>query len=191
MTVTVANTDITNTFDYWRNRTNELAFAMSNKAVTTNSSPAVGDASITGNFKSNTVTIGLSDQNVIIKAPTPAEFAGGYLLSANGQWASPDGGIKTGSVLDSNPIMVDSWPTDSVAAAEYKLHFKAVNSDSYSYSKLSLLHDTKNAYITEYAMLVSNGQLTTVSANVNAGLVRVYVSAVGSGVNYRIARGSI
>ena len=48
MTVIVANTANTNTFDYWRNRTNELATAMSTKAVTVDSNTATGNAAITG-----------------------------------------------------------------------------------------------------------------------------------------------
>lgn len=48
MTVSVANTSNTNTFHYWINRTNELADAMSTKAVTVGSNAAVGNAEITG-----------------------------------------------------------------------------------------------------------------------------------------------
>lgn len=56
MTVNVANTANNNTFDYWRNRTNELAYYMSVYAVTANSSnAAVGNAAITGIFSSNSL----------------------------------------------------------------------------------------------------------------------------------------
>lgn len=48
MTVSVANTFHTSTFHYWLNRTNELASAMSTKAVTVSSNAAVGNAEITG-----------------------------------------------------------------------------------------------------------------------------------------------
>ena len=57
MTVTVANTANTNTFDYWRVRTNELADAMSNKAVTVESTAAVGNAAITGTFTANVLIV--------------------------------------------------------------------------------------------------------------------------------------
>lgn len=56
MTVNVANTANNNTFDYWRNRTNEIAYYMSVYAVTANSSnAAVGNAAITGIFSSNSL----------------------------------------------------------------------------------------------------------------------------------------
>lgn len=55
MTYTVANTATTNTFDYWRSRTNEVAHAMTNFAVTVNSNAAVGNAAVTGIFFANTL----------------------------------------------------------------------------------------------------------------------------------------
>ena len=50
MTIAVQNTALTNTFDFWRTRTNELAYAMSTYAVTTGANAAVGNAAITGTF---------------------------------------------------------------------------------------------------------------------------------------------
>ena len=65
MTIAVANTEITNTFDYWRNRTNELADAMSNYVVTTDSNTTTGNASITGKFTANIVSVGNATVNVV------------------------------------------------------------------------------------------------------------------------------
>lgn len=78
MTVSVANTANTNTFDYWRNRTNELAYSMSTYAVTAGgSNSAVGDAAITGTFTANGlvllndgVRIGNSSVNAEINVST-------------------------------------------------------------------------------------------------------------------------
>ena len=50
MTVTVANTATTNSWEYWLDRTNELAFAQTYKNVSVGSNTAVGDASISGTF---------------------------------------------------------------------------------------------------------------------------------------------
>ena len=57
MTIAVANTGNTNTFDYWRNRTNELAYAMSTYTVTTGGGTAAGNAAISGTFTANDLTI--------------------------------------------------------------------------------------------------------------------------------------
>ena len=50
MTVNVSNTAVTNTPTYLIDRTNELADAMSTKAVTVGSNTAIGDAAINGTF---------------------------------------------------------------------------------------------------------------------------------------------
>jgi hypothetical protein len=56
MTISIQNTAITNTFDFWRTQTNYLASAMSNIVVTVNSNTAVGNASITGTMVANLFT---------------------------------------------------------------------------------------------------------------------------------------
>ena len=77
MTVTVANTGNTNTFDYWRNRTNELAYAMTTYAVTAGgSNTAAGNAAITGTFTANVlvvntgINIGNSTVNAVVNTST-------------------------------------------------------------------------------------------------------------------------
>lgn len=50
MTVNISNTGTTNTFEYWRNRTNELAFASRERFVSVSSNTATGNASVDGTF---------------------------------------------------------------------------------------------------------------------------------------------
>jgi len=69
MTIYIQNTSVTNTFDFWRNRTNEIAYALSNSVVTVNSNTAIGDAAITGLFTANTLLLGNSTVNASL---TPA-----------------------------------------------------------------------------------------------------------------------
>lgn len=115
MTILVQNTALTSTFDFWRARTNELAYAMSNSAVTVNSNTAVGNAAITGTFTANVIvtqvltintsiqtgsvtslavvnstSIGLvnASANIFLTIPTAAQISNGqYFLNANSQWA--------------------------------------------------------------------------------------------------------
>ncbi len=70
MSYTVANTALTNSFDYMRTRLNELAFAMSTVAVTTNSNTAAGNAAISGTFTANSYVAGNSTVNVAISGTT-------------------------------------------------------------------------------------------------------------------------
>lgn len=72
MAITVANTDLTNTFDYWRTRTNELAAALSANVVTTGGTPAAGNAEVNGYFYSNVLsTNGLRGGNNTVLAVLP------------------------------------------------------------------------------------------------------------------------
>jgi len=74
MAVEIANTEITQTFDYWRNRTNELAWTMSKVVLTTDgslapssligNSVATGNTTITGTFFANQFT---SNSRVTVK----------------------------------------------------------------------------------------------------------------------------
>jgi hypothetical protein len=57
LTVTVANTANTNTVQFWRLRTNDLASAMTSKVVSVDSNAAVGNAVITGALQVNTLAI--------------------------------------------------------------------------------------------------------------------------------------
>ena len=50
MAVNVSNTTTTNTFEFWRLRTNQMANLFREKAVTTNSNTTPGSASISGTF---------------------------------------------------------------------------------------------------------------------------------------------
>lgn len=75
MSVTVANTANTNTFDYWRNRTNELAYAMSTYAVTAGgSNTSAGNAAISGTFTANnlivngSISVGNSSVNAFVNS---------------------------------------------------------------------------------------------------------------------------
>ena len=57
MTIAVANTSNTNTFEYWLNRTNELADAMSNKVITVNSNNTTGNVFVNGVISAVTVAV--------------------------------------------------------------------------------------------------------------------------------------
>lgn len=84
MAIIVANVELTHTFDYWRNRHNELAQAVG-LAVTTNSPAAVGDAAITGTFISNGVIVNNAISNVTI---TPAGITTPTITSNTGIFAN-------------------------------------------------------------------------------------------------------
>jgi len=190
MAIKVANTELTSTFDFWRNRTNELAVAMSNQVVSCNSLPTTGNSAITGNFQAGTITVGNgSPTKVMISPPTSSDILSGYVLSANGQWIPAAGGVKIGNVTGANATIVDTLDINQFNAADYKIYLKATSSNSHSYSKISVLQDLGIALTTEYSMLATNGQLGVVSANINTGQLRLYITpTVTGGVSYKVNR---
>lgn len=76
----IQNTTTTNTFDFWRQRTNEMAVAFSNCVITTDantsSTAATGNAAITGDFTANsflgnnTIKVSNSSANAILTKTT-------------------------------------------------------------------------------------------------------------------------
>lgn len=55
MTIAIANVTNTHTFAYWRDRTNELAHAMTTKVVTAESNAVNGNVSVNGTFHATTL----------------------------------------------------------------------------------------------------------------------------------------
>ena len=187
MTITVANTSNTNTFDYWRNRTNELAHAMTTYTVTTNSNTAAGNAAISGTFTSNvisayivssntTVNVGNTSANIVITSPTSGQISdGGYYLNANGSWSlNTSAPISNGSVTTSGTSQqeIDSFAFSELNAAEYYVHIKDNVGNNYHASKVLVVHNNGASYSTEYATVISNNTMGVFQATANATHVR-------------------
>jgi hypothetical protein len=109
MTINVANTTLTNTFEYFVNRTNELANAISTKVVTTDSNTTSGNAAITGTFSANVYIVGNSASNTSISAPnTEQKSSGEYFLNANGSWTRASILANSGIIANSSGIFVNA-----------------------------------------------------------------------------------
>jgi hypothetical protein len=153
MTVSVNAIANTNTFDFWRNRTNELANAMSTVAVTVNSNTATGNAAITGTF-----TAGILQSNT-------------GTFSANGL-------TTTGNSAQ----LLDSYAISTIRGAEYFISVKDNNANAYQATKVLTVHNVVNAFSTEYATILSNTSLGVFDANVasNATHVTLYITPTSS-----------
>ena len=254
MTITVANTANTNTFDYWRNRTNELADAMTNKTVTVDSNTATGNAAITGTFSANvlflgnttvnstsnstsivfgntvqntvvntssitfgntvqntvvntsSITFGNTVQNTVVNTssifisnstsnltisiPTTSQYANGkFFLNANGSFTLVEALIK-GSIETSGTTNteINSYLTNTFASAEYLLAVKDNNANNYQSSKILITHDVDNAYLSEYAIIVSNNYVGSFFANSNTSHVRLYFNPTSTNTTINFTR---
>ena len=238
MTITVANTANTNTFDYWRNRTNELADAMTNKTVTVDSNTATGNAAITGTFSANvlflgnttvnstsnstsitfgntvqntvvntsSITFGNTVQNTVVNTssifisnstsnltisiPTTSQYANGkFFLNANGSFVLVQdtirGNIETSGTTNTE---INNYLTNTFASAEYLLAVKDNNANNYQSSKILITHDVDNAYLSEYAIIVSNNYVGSFFANSNTSHVRLYFNPTSTNTTINFTR---
>lgn len=82
MAVNVSNTTTTNTFEFWRLRTNQMANLFRVKAVTTNSNTTPGSASITGTFSGGNLKANGTTQSTSITTGS-LQTRGGLGVSRN------------------------------------------------------------------------------------------------------------
>lgn len=109
MTINVANTTLTNTFEYLVNRTNELSNAMTTKVVTADSNTTSGNVAITGTVSANVYTVGNSASNTSISAPnTEQKSSGEYFLNANGSWTRASVLANNGIIANSSGVFVNA-----------------------------------------------------------------------------------
>jgi hypothetical protein len=189
MTVAVANVANTNTFDYWRNRTNELATAMSNVVISTGST-TTGDATITGSFTANvlianTLRVSNSTANIVISIPTTTQISNGtFYLNANGSYVSPPTPLGNGALTTTGTTaqLLDSYPIATNRGVEYFISVRNNNANAYQATKVLTMHNNVAAFSTEYATILSNNSLGVFDANVaaNATHVTLYVTPTSS-----------
>lgn len=168
MTVTVANTANTNTFDFWRNRTNELAHAMSVKAVTVDSNAAVGNASVNGTITATSFVI--------------SNTSGSYILTP--VTANTDI-VVSGS---SSNTLVDSFAMNLYNSAEYLLHVRDDVANNFFSTKILVTHDTTDSYLVDYGSITTNSALGYFSSYTNATHVSVTFNSTTTNATIKYAR---
>lgn len=209
MTVTVANTLITNTFEYWRARTNEMATAMSNVVVSTGST-TTGNAAVTGSFiasrhisgtgaanasmNTSSVFVTNSTSNIALTIPTSVQVSNGtFTLMSDSTWKYAPTSNTTKSIDGEALYMLDSYPKSQYSVCDYIVHASNKNANAIHSSRLFTTHagDSTLAYVTEYSTITSNataGVLGTYSANSDATTVRLWYAPNVNNVAIKIIR---
>jgi hypothetical protein len=242
MTISVANTSNTNSFYYWLTKTNELAHALSNYVITTDSNNTTGNAYVNGTFSATTLTAnsglrgGNSSTSTVLTITSNVNITGNLLsvgsnilvntsvlsignstvntivnssiisignttlnssvlsignsivnvtvnsslisignstinTSINSSSIGITGySVSTVNVQTSNTDsqVVDYFDKTVYRTAEYVMSLKDNSANSQQASKLLLIHDTGDAYVTEYGVISTNASLGTFSANANS-----------------------
>lgn len=193
MTYIVANTANTNTFDYQRNRINELAYVATNLAVTTNSNTAVGNAGVTGKFSANTIAVGNSTVNLSISSPNSVQISGGgYFLNSNGAWSTFTVTTFSGSTNTSGTSAqeVDNYAMGALNGVEYFIAVKDNTSNNRLITKLLTTHDNVTAYSTEFGTINTGSSLGTFTVSSNTTHIRILFTPTSTNTSVGFSRTS-
>lgn len=90
------------------------------------------------------------------------------------------------SISNTDAQIVDSFVGTTYRAGKYLISI--TSGTSYQSTEIMMLHDGTNAYITEYATLLSGSTLGTFVANVDSGNIRLYVTPTNASSNVKYQR---
>jgi hypothetical protein len=152
---------------------------------------------------SNRFTVWAISENISNNLVVSNTVTVGNTLSTNGA-VTVNGNISTTAQLVVNSISqiystkysvtgtslqtVDTFPTASFRAAEYLIQLTDTNTLYYQATKIMVLHDGTNPYITEYAQLNTNGLLGLFTSDINSGNVRLRVTPSTGNVAITLTR---
>jgi hypothetical protein len=193
MSITIANTANTNTWEYFINRVNELAYHTSGAVLTSdatgNNNVTQGNTVLGGKLTANVISVGNSSVNTTIAAPNSALYsAGKYFLNANGSWVET-GGSKIASVVSSTGwTLLDTFSASDYSAADYIIAINDSSNSKVISTKISLVQDGTSVYSTEYATIGSNTSFVVFNSNINSGSVRLYVNTATVPLTVKLSR---
>lgn len=214
MTVNVANTELTNTFEYWRSRTNELATLMSNAVITTTANSltaqTAGNAAISGRFSANSLTaanvytnsvltvnistINTMSQDSWFLANTTVIHIGNN--QANTTLSPLNVRSNTVNVGDNVAINTASlqivYSTSNLVANATKITLQSndiVNSISTA-SSLVISNNSINSALTYNALKIGNSSATIVTVNTTAIATTSNIATLGTTL-YIVSGGNV
>ena len=191
-TISQINT-ASDTFQVWVDRTNDLANVVSIEVVTANNETGgaltTGNAYVNGIFSVATLSAntelrgGNVDTSAVLTITSNVSITDTELSINESVFSSIN--VQTSGTSEQ---IVDNFDLTTYQAAEYVVSIKDNAANGYQVSKLILLHDTGDAYVTEYGVIYSNGMLGTFSANANATHSRLTVTPTQSNTQLKISR---
>jgi hypothetical protein len=160
--------------------------------ITANSLMWVGNSTVNAAVNSSSLSIVNSTVTFTVVAPTSTQVSNGqYFLNANGSYAvvslttiTPGTATTTGTTQQT----VDQWPLATYRAAEYLLNVWDNNANNKYTSKLTLMHDTASAWLTEYSQITTNSAVGVFAATVSGANVVLQFTPVSSNATVRFAR---
>ena len=171
------------TFYSWLGKTNEAIDALT-ETVTVKANTAgdltIGNGFITGVFGANTLTAttlkgGDVTTNTVLTISTNTNIGNSSIQVTT--LHNNVTHIKTTNYTSTNTDiqLLDDFTGTSYRAGKYLLSIKDTDNNYYQSTEIMIMHDGTNAYLTEYATLISSVTLGIFTANVDSGAVRLYV----------------
>jgi hypothetical protein len=183
MSIYIANTSNTSTFQYWLNRTNELAYQMTGSVMTSDATGNVyvtnGNATLNGVFTANGFTVGNSTANTTYYAPNSEAIQKSYVLSANGSWVPPAQGISNVQINSTANAIIDTYDINKYVGCEYIINASDAPKRNVVQTKILVMNDYIAAYQTEYATIFNNVNFISVVSTFNtvANTVEIYLDS--------------
>lgn len=87
-----------------------------------------------------------------------------------------------------SPEVADAFPGATFASAEYLVQMEYEADSKRQLSRVLLVHDGSDAFVTEYGVITTNGAVGTISANLNSGTVELVITTLNSGTKVVIKR---
>lgn len=162
MPITVANTLTTSTFDFWRNRTNELAHSMTNFVVTVDSNTATGNAVVNGTIQATTLI---------------ANTVRGGTIASVGTLT-----IASNLSITSSTLLVGNATSNVVITPN---SFTLSNASFVTTGGISLGNASANVVLTGNSVTVTNGSVVVSSGNITVSNAtsNVFISPAGVLIN--------
>jgi hypothetical protein len=200
MTKTITQIATSDTFQVWFDRTNLTINAISTEAVTCNSHAngglTTGNGFVEGTFGArnlvgNTIHGGTVQTPALLTCTSNLAVTGDNItvgvVTINSSSVAYSGiPLQTGSgkistnTSGTSAQQIDFFDKILYRAAEYALAIRDNNANAYQFSKILVLHDSGDAYFTNYAVVFSNTAQGDFSANANSTHIRVFLTPIST-----------
>jgi hypothetical protein len=174
------------------------AYSISGTTLTFTEAPATGDSIEVRTLVTSTTAASLSSPNGNVTIATNNDgslFQAGttsgtnrYKLNTNGAWETLNANTAVASA--NTATTVDSFYSNTYRSARYTAQ-ASTTGGKYQVSELVVVHDDTTAYVTEYGVTQTNGNVGTFVTTITSGSVLVQFVGENANTNVRLTKNYI
>ncbi len=149
---------------------------------------------VLANGNSSTASIvvgGLTVDSNTLHVDSTNNFVGVRTLTPLAPLQVEVAGFDTSTVVTSDASanqILDTFATANFRTAKYMVQVHDTANNDYHTSEILLIHDGSTVYMTEYAIVYTDGALASFNADISGGSVRLLVSPVNTTNTIRVVR---